>query len=172
MLIDIKYNDKEDEFSYDLTIQMRISRYVKSRFYPAITISTLAPIYLVGGTIRDLINARNPKDLDFVVVGNEHLEWVRSVLSRFGISYSFNRFGGMKFNYNGTDIDLWTTDDLFSSMQYNIDGLYYNVKNGSMLSLTFRDFIDNEVREINPDNNIRVDREKKLLKFAQDFKKE
>jgi len=79
MRIDIKYNEKEDEFTDDLSLRMRLERYIKGHFYPAYTISVLAPIYLLGGAIRDLIYAQKPKDMDFVVLGKEHLKWVLEV---------------------------------------------------------------------------------------------
>ena len=164
----IKYND---EFNNDFNLEDRLEGYIKKYFYPAYTISTLAPIYLIGGAIRDLMNARCPKDLDFVVVGKQNLEWVMDVFNGFEIEYIFNRFGGYKFNYNGTEIDLWLTNDLFSAMEYNVDGLLFDVKNNSLLSLTFDDFIDNGLRKINNDNNIENGRIKKLIKFEKEFKK-
>ena len=54
MDIKIKYNDEIDEFTWDLTLNMRMERYIKEHFYPAYTISILAPVYLVGGGVRDL----------------------------------------------------------------------------------------------------------------------
>ena len=86
MNIPIKYNDNLDEFTYDLSLQMRLENYINKHFYPAYTISRLAPIYLVGGSIRDLMYAKKPKDMDFVVIGLEHLEWVLQVLKSYNIS--------------------------------------------------------------------------------------
>ena len=34
MDIKIKYNDEIDEFTWDLTLNMRIERYIKEHFYP------------------------------------------------------------------------------------------------------------------------------------------
>lgn len=171
MRLQIRYNDEEDEFTKDLSLEMRIARYTKKYFYPVYVIAMLAPVYLVGGSIRDLLNAKEPKDMDFVVIGEENKEWVLEVLAKFGISYGFNRFGGFKIEYEGKKIDLWTSDDLFSSMQYNVDGLYYDIKTGRLLSLTFKDYIDNGLREVNSDNNIDVGREKKLSIFDEEFRK-
>lgn len=169
MNIDIKYNDELDEFICDLSLTMRLERYINTHFYPAYAISTLAPIYLVGGAIRDLILAKHPKDMDFVVVGKEHLDFVIKALEIYKIEYRFNKFGGFKFNYKGTEIDLWLADDLFSSMQYNVDGLYFDLRTNSVLSLTFEDFSKNGVRLINPENNIKNGRERKLIKFEEDY---
>ncbi len=170
MTIRIKYNDTIDEFTNDLTLQMRLENYIKNHFEPAYTISMLCPIYLLGGAIRDLIYAKKPKDLDFIVLGKENLDWVLQVLDKFNIKYSYNRFGGFRFYYNNTKIDLWLSDDLFSSIQYNIDGLFFDLKSNSLLSLTFEDFINNGLMAVNNQNNIEKGREKKLIEFEEKFK--
>lgn len=66
---------------------------------------------------------------------------------------------------------MWTTDDLFSSIQYNVDGLLYNLNNDSLVSLTFDDFIKNGIREVNSNNNIENNRIIELLKFEEEYKK-
>lgn len=170
MKIDIAYNDELDEFSYDLSLEMRLKNYIIKHFYPAYTISDLAPIYLLGGGIRDLICAKKPKDLDFVVLGKENMDFVLDILDKYGITFSLNRFGGFKINYKGTMVDLWLSDDLFSSMQYNIDGLYYDLNNDSLMSLTFDDYRQKGIKLVNPDNNIEKGREKKLIKFDKKFR--
>ena len=89
MNINILYNQEIDEFTNDLSLQMRLKRYLTNHFYPAYTIAMLAPVYLVGGAIRDLIYAKHPKDLDIVVIGKEHLEWVLEVFNKFNINHKF-----------------------------------------------------------------------------------
>lgn len=167
MNISIKYNDVIDEFTNDLTLQMRIEKYIKNHFYPAYIIAKLCPVYLLGGGIRDLIYAKKPKDLDFVIIGKENLDWVMQVFEKLGIKYSLNSFGGFKFVYNDTEIDLWLSDDLFSAIQYNIDGLFFDLKSNLLLSLTFEDFVNNGLKLVNSDNNIEKGREKKLIEFEE-----
>ena len=169
MNIDIKYNDLIDEFTNDLNLEMRLKIYINKHFYPAYTISTLAPIYLVGGSIRDLIYAKKPKDMDFVVLGTEQLDWVIKVLKTYKIKFSLNKFGGYKFIYGNTEIDLWLAEDLFSSMQYNVDGLYFDLRTNSLLSLTFDDFNKNGLKLMNKENNIENGRRKKLIKFEEKY---
>ena len=170
MHIDITYNDDFDEFTNDLTLQMRLENYIKNHFHPAYTISTLCPIYLLGGAIRNLIYAKKPKDLDFVVLGRENFDLILQVFEKFHIEYSLNRFGGFKFKYENTKVDLWLSNDLFSAMQYNVDGLFFDLKTNSLLSLTFDDFITNGLKLVNNDNNIEKGREKKLIKFEKKFR--
>ena len=71
MHIDIKYNQDLDEFTYDLSLEMRLKNYITKHFPLVYAIQTLAPIYLVEGSIRDLILAKHHKDLDFVILGKE-----------------------------------------------------------------------------------------------------
>ena len=167
MKIDIKYNEYLDEFTYDLSLEMRLQNYINNHFFPAYTIAKLAPIYLVGGSIRCLIYAKKPKDMDFVVLGKEQLDWVLKVFKTYNIDFKLNRFGGYKFIYNDTEIDLWLAEDLLPSMQYNVDGLYFDLRTNSLLSLTFDDFNKNGLKLINPENNIENGREKKLAKFER-----
>ena len=166
----IKYNDIIDEFTNDLTLQMRLESYIKKYFYIAYVIAQLCPIYLLGGAIRDLICAKKPKDLDFVIVGKENLDWIMQIFEKFNIKYSYNKFGGFKFVYNEIEIDLWLSDDLFSGIQYNVDGLFFDLKNNALISLTFEDFINNGLKLVNSDNNIENGREKKLMKFEKKLK--
>lgn len=169
MNIGIKYNEDFDEFTCDLSLEMRLQNYINNHFYPAYTIAKLAPIYLVGGSIRDLIWAKKPKDMDFVILGKEQLDWTLKVLKAYNIEFSLNKFGGYKFIYKDTEIDLWLTEDLFSSMQYNIDGLYFDLRTNSLLSLTFDDFDKNGLKLINIENNIKNNREQKLIKFEKQY---
>ncbi len=169
MKIEIKYNEHLDEFTYDLSLAMRLQNYINNHFPPAYTIAKLAPIYLVGGSIRCLIYAKKPKDMDFIVLGKEQLDWVLKVFKTYNIDSKRNRFGGYKFTYDDTEVDLWLAEDLFSSMQYNVDGLYFDLRTNSLLSLTFDDFNKNGLRVINPENNIENGREKKLTKFEKQY---
>ena len=53
----------------DLT-KRKIKKYIKKNFPIAIKISKISPIYLIGGTLRDIESSRKPKDLDFVVLSS------------------------------------------------------------------------------------------------------
>ena len=170
MNIPIKYNESLDEFTYDLTLQMRLENYIKNHFYPAYTISKLCPIYLLGGSIRDLMYAKKPKDLDFVVLNEENLDFVMQVFEKFNIKHRLNKFEGYKLKYKNEEIDLWLANDLFSAIQYNVDGLFFDLQTNSLISLTFEDFVNNELRLVNDENNIENGREKKLIKFEEKFK--
>lgn len=171
MKIEIKYNSQKDEFTNDLSLEMRLTEYIKNHFYPAYIISMLAPTYLLGGAIRDLIDAKHPKDLDFVILGDENKSWMLEVLNKFNIKYQQNKLGGLKFKYQDTTVDMWTSDDLFASIQYNIDGLLFELNTNKLISLTFNDYQEQGLIEINKQNNIQNGREEKLKAFTKSHQK-
>lgn len=80
MEFNIKYNEKLDEFTSDLSLQMRIKNYIEHHFYPVFAIATMAHTFLVGGSIGDLILAQTPKDMDFVVLGTENNDLILSLI--------------------------------------------------------------------------------------------
>lgn len=153
----------------DWILEQKLKKYIDDYFYPARVISILADTYLIGGAIRDLILNKKPKDLDFVVLGNNNMNWILQVLEKFNITYRYNKFGGLKIDYKGTIIDLWTTDDLFSAIQYNVDGLFFNLKSNRFISFTFNDFCENGLKLVNEENNLSNNREVKLLKFDREY---
>lgn len=72
----------------------------------------------------------------------------------------------------GIEIDLWKTLDLFSTMEYNVDGLFYDIHNHQLLSFSYNDFTQNGLRKINPDNNLENNRVKKLQKYFNQIKED
>lgn len=39
-----------------------------------------------------------------------------------------NKLGGYKIYNNSVVVDLWNTNDLLKSIEYNIEGLFYDIK--------------------------------------------
>lgn len=146
----------------DKNLEIRIQEYIKNHFPPAYQISESVPIYLLGGGIRDLILSKTPKDLDFIL----------SILKNLHIEYTLNSFEGFKFCYQETVIDLWLTDDLYSGVQYNVDGLFFDLRANSLISLTFDDFREHGLRLIKEDGIVNESRKMKLKEFEKRFLEE
>ena len=154
----------------DLT-KRKIKKYIKKNFPIAIKISKISPIYLIGGTLRDIESSRKPKDLDFVVLDDTN-QIVKSVISKYNLKFEINKLGGYKIFYNDIIVDLWSTNDLLKSIEYNIEGLFYDVKNDLLIPFGYYDAIENGLRQINPNNNILNDEKKhnRKVKFENYIK--
>lgn len=77
--------------------------------------------------------------------------------------------GGYKFLYRDVEIDLWLSNDLFSSIQYNVDGIFFELQTNRLISFTFEDFMKNNLRVVNRENNIENGRKEKLIKFSESY---
>lgn len=139
-----------------------IKKLIKEKFPIAIDISRFVPTFLIGGALRDTLEGKVPNDLDFVVLDKSD-EVIKFFIDSFELKYKINKLGGYKIFYNDTVIDLWNTCDLFNAIQYNIEGLFYDVNSGYFLPFGYYDALKNGLREINPSDNIQ-DNEKKLTR--------
>lgn len=170
MKINIEYNDNIDIFSKDVTFEQRLKKYVLDKCPLANAFSNYVPVFLLGGAIRDLMYAKEPKDLDFMILDSRFEDLIPKALERLNIEYKFNRFGGYKFVSNGIEVDLWANDDMFSAIEYNVDGLFFDLGKNELVSLTFDDFIKNGLIKVNDNNNIDVERVEKLKQFEKKFR--
>lgn len=62
------------------------------------------PLYIVGGTSRDLLLGLTPKDWDFVTSATPEQE--KGFLS--DADYTFAKFGSIKSKFNGAEVDITT----------------------------------------------------------------
>lgn len=87
-----------------------------------------------------------------VVVTEQRINDV-NLPSYLNITCTKNSFGGLKLNYKGIQIDVWTTPTLNiceknTFIQTNFDGLYINMSKGYFSSDLFNSTINNGTIEI------------------------
>lgn len=135
-------------------------------------------IYLMGGAVRDISNGKIPRDLDFVVLSDSDKEIV-DFIQKYQLQYKKNNFNGYKITYNEIEIDIWNSNDLYKCIQYNFDGIFYDIKNKIIIPFGYYDAIEtNTLVEINPktcskngqgiDFKKREKRKQKLLKLMKE----
>ena len=106
-------------------------------------------IYLIGGSIKDLLLDREVRDIDIVVLSNDDTQ-IKSFIDKYNLQYQRNNFGGYKIKYGDLEIDIWNSNDLYKCIQYNFDGLFYDIKNKVFIPFGFFDAIETkELKEIN-----------------------
>ena len=97
-------------------------------------------------------------------------DFIKTFISKYGLQFSYNHFNGFKITFNDIEIDLWHTKDLFDSIEYNADGLLYDINNHRFISLTFDDFLKNGPKKINYSKNIDDKSQERLLKLKNFIK--
>lgn len=131
----------------------KVRKYIIENFPLAIEISNIAPIFLIGGALRDIELLTPPKDLDFVVLSDTD-EIIKTFIEKNNLKYKINKLGGYKIYNNSVVVDIWNTNDLLKSIEYNIEGLFYDIKNDYIIPFGYYDALENGLRIINPNNNI------------------
>lgn len=145
-----------------------IKHAVDKKFKQIYSISKIYKTYLIGGSILDILLEHEFRDLDFLFLSNNDKDaekFLKKFIEDNNFSYSMNHFNGYKINYKSTEIDLWHTDDIFNSIEYNADGILYDVENSNLISLSFNDYLKNGPIKIHhtSDNNLKS--EKRLVKL-------
>ena len=110
------------------------------------------PVFLLGGAIKDIIYNNIVKDLDFVVL-SDNTDSIEKLINDNNLQYTKNSFDGYKIKYNNLYIDIWSAQDLYDCIQYNFDGLFYDIKNDSILSFGYINSINDKLIELNNKRN-------------------
>lgn len=129
--------------------------------------------YLVGGSVRDAIEDRKPRDLD-IIIQDEDESILNKIISRTNIPCTRNVFEGYKLLLGRITIDIWCMKDQYAfkkhvyeevprnlniSLLINYDSLVYDMKKKKLYSKYYDeclrtrkiDFVGNkEVAKKNP----------------------
>lgn len=130
-------------------------------------------LYLVGGAVKDIIKNKMPKDLDIVLLSDNSSQ-IDDYLKSLNIKTDKNSFGGYKVVINNITIDIWSANDLFKVVQYNLDGLLYNITKDILIPIGYIDALEkNQCFLINKDLNHpneerRIERYENLCKYLEE----
>lgn len=123
----------------------------------------LSEIYLVGGAVRNLLMNKNPKDIDIVVLSDSDEEII-SLINKYNLKYKKNSFNGYKIYYQDIEIDIWNSNDLYKCIEYNVEGLFYNIKHQLFIPFGFYQAIETkQLKKINSDNELNKKSNRKTI---------
>lgn len=108
-------------------------------------------VFLVGGSIRSISINQQIKDLDFVFLDSYNTvgDYILHFINDYSLNYTFNEYGGYKVDYNGFMVDIWKTKDLLYAVQFNADGLFYDIHNNYLITFGIYDALENGLRQLN-----------------------
>jgi hypothetical protein len=66
--------------------------------------------WLVGSSIRQILNGETPRDFDIIVSNGDDFQNTVMFLRDMATSYKINTCGGLKFDLNGLEVDIWVED--------------------------------------------------------------
>lgn len=130
-------------------------------------------LFLVGGAIPDLLSSGKPRDLDFVLLTNK--DNIMEFIDNYHLNYERNFFKGYKIIYNNITIDIWPTNDLYKAIEYNLDAIFYHIKNQILIPFGYIDGLEQrKLITINSQNHgtkkMEQRRHKKLMKLINNQK--
>lgn len=132
-------------------------------------------ILLFGGSIKDIIMNKPIKDLDFVLLTTKDGE-IERFIDKYDLKFKKNIYKGYKIKYNGLDIDLTCTDDLYDAGHLSTDFLFYDIKRKILIPMGIKNTIrKNVVIEYYYQSyfrtKVRVKKAKKFVEFLSEDKK-
>ena len=164
-------HEKEDTMNNDITQYLEDSaELINKAFYEYFNIFSQFKLdgkpYILGGFLRDTLIKKDAKDLDIVVL-NGNRQNILNNIKRLNLEYDLNSFGDYKISCDGKKIDIWPVNNLIEAIEFNIDGLFYDINESKFVDLGFIDAMEvNKIIKINALNhpNPNHDRTKKIIK--------
>lgn len=153
-------------------LQDKVDKLIKEKFGIIYNYDFKGRVFLLGGALRSTILGEEIKDLDFIILTQGECE-VANFVSANNLDYRFNMFGGYKVLYNDIEVDIFSVNDLHEATQYNIDGLFYDIKNRIFISCgifdAFKTRSISEVKNISHMGNFIFNRKRlsKLIRYIK-----
>lgn len=153
-------------------LQKKLDKLIKEKFDIILEYDFEGIIFLFGGAIRSALLGEEIKDLDFVILTQGKCE-VFDFINKYNLQYRNNIFGAPKIFYKGTEIDMFSVDDLLEAAQYNVDMLFYDIKQHIFIPCgLFNAFKTRQIAELKNIANHRHlywngKRRKKLVKYVK-----
>ena len=120
-------------------------------------------LFLTGGAVKDILNDKEPKDIDIVVLTYSTLDIIKDFVIDYcgSTEYRKNRFNGYSIHKGDMSIDIWQTNDMLKAIEYNMDGLFYDIDSNKIISFGFNKGIEEHKLEILNNNSSVIDTKRK-----------
>lgn len=148
----------------------KIEKVIKDNFSIIYDYKFNGLVLLYGGAIRDIIMNKEVHDFDFVILSQSD-SGIKEFINKYKLEYSINIFGGYKINYNGVEVDIFSTDDLLDCADYDADLLFYDIDKKILIPCgPIHAYETRTITEINNDKEALFVYKKRLNKLIEFIK--
>ena len=119
-------------------LQEKLNKLIKEKFNIIFEYDFEGRVLLYGGAIRSTLLKERINDLDFVILTQGKCQ-ILDFIKKYNLKYRYNIAGGYKIIYEDLEIDIYSADDLYYIGKYNIDKLFYDIKNHIFISCGYID---------------------------------
>ena len=100
------------------------------------------PTYMIGGAIKDIILGLDYKDLDFIQLTDDKSE-ILDFINNYRFNTKKNSFGDDKIILDYITVDFFKINDLYEILEFDFDGLIYDITNSRIISIGYFNAIKN-----------------------------
>lgn len=100
------------------------------------------PTYMIGGAIKDIVLGLDYKDLDFIQLTDDKSE-ILNFINSYNFNTKKNSFGDDKIILDNITVDLFKINDLYEILEFDYDGLIYDITNSRIISIGYYNAIKN-----------------------------
>lgn len=100
------------------------------------------PTYMIGGAIKDILLGLDYKDLDFIQLTDDKSE-ILNFINSYNFNIKKNSFGNDKIILDNITVDFFKIKDLYEILEFDYDGLIYDIVNDRIISIGYYNAIRN-----------------------------
>lgn len=100
------------------------------------------PTYMIGGAIKDIMLGLEYKDLDFIQLTDDKSE-ILNFINNYRFNTKKNSFGDDKIILDNITVDFFIVNDLYKILEFDYDGLIYDITNSRIISIGYFNAIKN-----------------------------
>ncbi len=108
--------------------------------------------YIIGGFISSILFNEDINDLDIVVL-NGNYDNIKENLDLNNLTYTTNFFGGFRIKDSYREIDIYLVSNFINAYEYNIEGLFLDIKRKIFVDVTFSKALKRKSLMIVNENN-------------------
>ena len=127
----------------DLKLKTLIKNSLIDNFPQILKYDFKNPTYMIGDSIKDIMLSKKYKDFDFIQLSNSKYEII-DFINHNQFNTIKNSFGNDKIILDNLTVDFFKVNDLFDILEFDYDGLIYDIVNDRLIYCGYTNSINNK----------------------------